>query len=250
MNEKDRLFATEPFPPGSFVFDDRVVRVFPDMINRSVPGYGLMLQMIGLMARRYAQDDRRIFDLGCSLGAATLAMHSVVRAANVRFVAVDNSAAMMQQLRTRLEEDQQRAPEGQSDSPIELRHEDICLTEINHASVTVLNLTLQFVDPARRAELLGRIGAGTLPGGILLLTEKIRFEDPAEQDIQTELYHDFKRAQGYSELEIAEKRNALERVLQPDSDAQHRQRLLESGWVQSMRWFQAFNFVSYIAFRP
>ena len=115
-------------------------------------------------------------------------------------------------------------------APVECMQQDVCRVDVSNASMTVLNYTLQFIDPAERLLLLGRIAAGTLPGGVLLLSEKICFEEPAEQAMQTELHHDFKRAQGYSELEIARKRNALERVLQPDTDARHRQRLLEAGW--------------------
>jgi tRNA (cmo5U34)-methyltransferase len=115
--------------------------------------------------------------------------------------------------------------------------------------MTVLNYTLQFIAPQQRLLLLNRIAAGTKPDGVLLLSEKICFEQAVEQELQTELHHDFKRAQGYSELEIARKRNALERVLQPDTDAMHRRRLMEAGWRHVVCCFQAFNFVTYLALR-
>ena len=242
MSDKDRLFEDSPFTVGDFQFDDRVVRVFPDMINRSVPGYALLIPMIGMLARRYAQPDSHIYDLGCSLGAAVLAMRSAVQQNGVRFVAVDNSAAMMARL------EQELAAE-EAVSPIELRLEDLDQTSIENASVTVLNLTLQFLEPRHRQRLLTTIARGTRPGGIVLLTEKIRFSDPAEQALQTDWYHDFKRAQGYSILEIASKRDALERVLQPDTNHRHLARLRAAGWQTAVRWFQAFNFVSYLAIR-
>ncbi len=90
MSEKDRLYELSPTEAGDFVFDERVVRVFPDMIRRSVPGYGTIVPMIGMLARRYAQPGTRLYDLGCSLGAATLAMRAAVRAPGVEIVAVDN----------------------------------------------------------------------------------------------------------------------------------------------------------------
>lgn len=242
MSDTDRLFENSPFAAGDFRFDDRVAGVFPDMITRSVPGYALVVAMIGVLARRYAQPHSSIYDLGCSLGAATLAMRGAVDQAGVRYIAVDNSAAMM----TRLERTLAAAEPG---PPVALRQEDICHTVIEDASVTVLNLTLQFVAPDRRRELLAAVAAGTRPGGILVLTEKICFDDPLEQSLQTEWYHDFKRAQGYSELEIAAKRSALERVLQPDTHQQHVARLQAAGWTTVTRWFQAFNFVSYLAIR-
>ena len=115
--------------------------------------------------------------------------------------------------------------------------------------MVVLNFTLQFVAPAKRLELLRGIAAGLKPGGVLLLSEKIRFGDPDEQDLQTAWHHDFKRAQGYSDLEIARKRDALENVMKPDLMAQHRERLLQAGFSRVYQWFQGFNFVSMIAFR-
>ena len=241
MNHKDQLFEGSPFTVGDFQFDERVAGVFPDMINRSVPGYAWLIPMIGLLARRYAQAGSHIYDLGCSLGAATFAMCHAVNQAGVRFVAVDNSVAMVVRLRQLLAVNQTL--------PIELRQEDICQTPIEDASVTVLNLTLQFVQPRQRQRLLTTIARGTRPGGVVLLTEKIRFNNPVEQSMQTDWHHDFKRAQGYSELEIASKRNALERVLQPDTHQQHLARLRAAGWGKAARWFQAFNFVSYLAVR-
>ena len=246
MSEKDMLFQGLPDHTGDFakdfVFDEQVVRVFPDMIRRSVPGYGLVLHMSGLVARRYVQANSNVYDLGCSLGATTLAMRQAVSAPGVRFIAVDSSPEMIGQCRGRL------GPED-GQAPVQCIQEDVCRLDISNSSMTVLNYTLQFIEPQQRLSLLSRITAGTRPGGVLLLSEKICFEQPVEQELQTELHHDFKRAQGYSELEIARKRNALERVLQPDTDATHRRRLLQAGWRNVVCCFQAFNFVTYLALR-
>jgi len=244
MSARDKLFDSLVEEVHDFVFDERVVRVFPDMINRSVPGYGLIVPMIGLLARRYARDNSTLYDLGCSLGAAALAMSQAVRARNSRIVAVDNSPAMIARLRETL-----AATNLSGSVPIEPVCEDLQQTCIHGASVVVLNFTLQFVGRDARLPLLRKIAKGMLPGGILLLSEKIRFETEREQELQTEWHHDFKRAQGYSELEIAGKRDALENVMKPDSLQQHRERLLEAGFSGVYSWFQAFNFCSLVAFR-
>jgi tRNA (cmo5U34)-methyltransferase len=244
MSVKDRLFESPAGAVQDFVFDERVVRVFPDMINRSVPGYGLVVPMIGLLARRYARDHSTLYDLGCSLGGAALAMSQAVRAGDCRIVAVDNSPAMIAGLRERL------AAAGSSPAvPIDAVCADLEKTASDNASVVVLNFTLQFVSPGERPRLLRRIANGLLPGGILVLSEKIRFESEQEQALQTEWHHDFKRAQGYSELEIARKRDALENVMKPDSLARHSERLLQAGFNGVYPWFQAFNFISLVAFR-
>jgi tRNA (cmo5U34)-methyltransferase len=244
MSARDRLFDSLVEEVQDFVFDERVVRVFPDMINRSVPGYGLIVPMIGLLARRYARDNSTLYDLGCSLGAAAVAMSQAVRAENTRIVAVDNSPAMISRLSEMLEAGQEPGR-----VPIHPVCEDLQDTRIEDASVVVLNFTLQFVSPGARLPLLQRIAHGMLPGGVLLLSEKVCFDSDQEQVLQTAWHHDFKRAQGYSDLEISRKRDALENVMKPDSLSQHHERLLEAGFSSVHPWFQAFSFCSLLAFR-
>jgi len=241
---KDDLYETTITEPGDFVFDERVVNVFPDMINRSVPGYGLIVPMIAMLARRYAQAGTRLYDLGCSLGAVTLAMRAAVRVPDAHLVAVDASPGMIEGLQHRL----QRSAEPEAPL-VETRLEDLLDTAIEQASVVVLNFTLQFIHPQRRGELMHRIARGLVPGGILVLSEKVCFEDAGEQRALNEWHHEFKRGQGYSDLEIARKRDALENVMIPESVSEHRIRLAEAGFVHTVQWFQGFNFVSMVAFR-
>jgi len=243
MNDKlDRLFAESRATISGFRFDERVVRVFPDMIARSVPGYELVVPMIGMLARRFAQPGSKIYDLGCSLGATSLAMAYAVRAEGAKIIAVDNSEAMVTHCR-------QRVAEQDVAVPVEVKLENILDTNIENASVVVLNFTLQFLDRDQRQGLINRIAAGMRTGGALVISEKICFEDDREQRDQTAWHHDFKRTQGYSELEIAQKRNALEDVLQPDTEARHIERLQQAGLHDPRRWFQCFSFASYIARR-
>ena len=244
MSGRDRLYDSPLDDARDFVFDERVVRVFPDMIDRSVPGYALIVPMLGLLARRYAQDDSTLYDLGCSLGAVALAMSQAVQARNARIVAVDNSAAMIARLQETL-----GAAESNRAVPIQPVCEDVRNTVVEDASVVALNFTLQFVPSGYRLALLRNIAAGLRPGGVLLLSEKVRFEQQPEQSLQTAWHHDFKRAQGYSELEISRKRDALENVLVPDSLPEHRDRLSDAGFSAVYPWFQAFNFISLVAFR-
>jgi len=241
-DEQDRLFAGSRATTTGFQFDEKVVRVFPDMISRSVPGYELIVPMIGMLARRYAQPDSNIYDLGCSLGASSLAMALAVTARGTEIIAVDNSEAMVSKCR-------QYVTESAADVPVEVRLENILDTHIENASVVVLNFTLQFLDRGQRAGLVKRIATGMRDGGVLVVSEKICFEDEREQRDQTEWHHDFKRSQGYSDLEIAQKRNALEDVLQPDTEARHIERLKQAGLINPRRWFQCFSFASYIAFK-
>ncbi|SFR52415.1 tRNA (cmo5U34)-methyltransferase [Marinobacter daqiaonensis] len=240
--EADRLFAREQ-PRQDFRFDASVARVFPDMIRRSVPGYTTIIPMIEVITEQYAQPGSHCYDLGCSLGASTLAMRHGLPESGCTLVGVDNSEAMIERCRHHIALDDHPLP-------VELRCEDILETTIQDASVTTLNFTLQFVPPAQRPELLARIAGATRPGGVLILSEKIRFERPQEQEVQTRLHHEFKRANGYSDLEISQKRSALEQVLIPETLSGHRERLEEAGFRDVMVWYQCFNFVSMLAFKP
>ncbi len=237
----DNLFATER-EPGDFRFDAAVARVFPDMIRRSVPGYTTIIPMIEVITEQYVQAGSNCYDLGCSLGASTLAMRHGISHRDCSLTGVDNSEAMIERCQHYIALDDHPLP-------VTLRCEDILETEMSDASVTTLNFTLQFIPPEQRSALLTRIARATRPGGVLILSEKIRFESAQEQDIQTRLHHEFKRANGYSDLEISQKRSAIERVLIPETLASHRERLQAAGFEQVLVWYQCFNFVSMLAIK-
>ncbi len=239
---KDRIFADTKLP-GDFVFDEKVASVFEDMINRSVPGYSTIIAMIGVLAEKYCQEQSRIYDLGCSLGGATLAAVDRVECQDFVAIAIDNSAAMINRLQTKLESLPRFA------SKIECRCEDLLNSEITDASVVVLNFTLQFIPLAQRASLLGKIYAGMKPGGVLIISEKIIFPDEKLNQLFIEMYHSFKENMGYSKLEISQKRAALEKVLLPETLDVHRDRLQKIGFQSVDVWFQCFNFASIIAFK-
>ena len=148
MNRPDKIYSTPLNEIVDFKFDEKVADVFPDMLNRSVPGYGLMIANIGILAGRYAQDHSRCYDLGCSLGAATLSMRQQITAEDCRIVAVDNSEAMVERGRELI------AADTTSAVPVEMLCADILDIDIEEASVVVLNLTLQFIPVELRAGLL------------------------------------------------------------------------------------------------
>lgn len=236
---KDQIYLHEQ-PSTDFVFDEKVAAVFSDMISRSVPGYATIISLIGTLAERYAQPDSRCYDLGCSLGAATLAMRHHLEGRGCRLVAVDNSPAMIERCREAVVRDSATAP-------VDILCADIADVAIENASVVVLNFTLQFIPLERRAALLERIHAGLLPGGLLVLSEKIAFEDPALDALFIDMHHRFKMRHGYSGLEISRKRAALEKVLLPETIAGHEKRLAQAGFASFDVWFQCFNFASMVA---
>ncbi len=242
MKEKDLIYLNPVNQTSPFKFDDTVAKVFPDMIIRSVPGYSTIISAIGLLAAKFVQPASVCYDLGCSLGAATFSMRHHIVENDCKIIAVDNSKAMLQRCQELIFQDS-------SSINVELIESDIRDINIENASVVVINFTLQFIPINDRQSLINKIYQGLLPGGILILSEKLAFTDPAQQSLQTEMHHLFKKANGYSELEISRKRTALENILIPETLEQHQQRLLASGFNSAEVWFQYFNFASFLALK-
>lgn len=238
----DTIYANPLADVSRFAFDQRVVDVFPDMIKRSVPGYATIINMIGTLAERYAQSGSNCYDLGCSLGAASLAMRHKINATDCKIIGVDNSSAMLKRCQQVMEADT-------GDIPVELIEAQIQGVAIDNASVVVLNFTLQFIPVEERLDVLKNIWQGLRPGGVLILSEKLAFEDASHEQLMIDLHHNFKRANGYSDLEIAQKRSAIENYLIPETLAVHRRRLRDAGFHSVDIWFQCFNFASIIALK-
>ena len=242
--EPDRLFSAPLERVPDFAFNEDVVRVFPDMIKRSVPGYPTIVENIGVLAAQFARPDTLLYDLGSSLGAVTQALRRHVRTDGCRVLAVDNSAAMVERCAEYLKAQDAMYQEL---LPVEVIEADITALHLQPASVVAMNFTLQFIEPGARLALLGKIRQALVPGGALILSEKLRFGDAEEHALLTDLHIAFKRANGYSELEIAQKRSAIENVMKPDSLEEHRARLKAAGFSKVVPWFQCLNFASLIA---
>ncbi len=239
---KDIIFSQPHETLNAFQFDESVVAVFPDMIERSVPGYKTILTGIGELAETFAQANSTIYDLGCSLGAATLTMRRKINQPGCRIKGVDTSSAMIQRANEMIQA-------YHSDIPVELICGDMTELPIKNASMVVINFTLQFISPEQRQALINKVYQGLKPGGILVVSEKIHFEDPKTQTAIEHLHIQFKRANGYSELEISQKRASLEDVLISDTEQTHINRFKEAGFKTANIWFQAYNFVSFLAIK-
>ncbi len=221
-----------------FTFDKSVVDVFDDMVRRSVPGYQSMIEMIGLLVKTYGQDNTNYYDLGASTGATSLAIGVNNPYTNNKIIAVDNSIDMVERCRQNLTNKINYA---------EIVCDDINNIDINNASVVILNLTLQFIKPNDRQSLINKIYQGLNPSGALIVSEKIHFNNDKKQQQMTNLHLDFKRANGYSELEISAKRQSIENVLITDDKKTHFNRFDQAGFSSSICHFQCLNFASFLA---
>jgi len=240
--KKDNIYQHAQAQVADFSFDKKVANVFPDMIQRSVPGYAHIISMIGLLSGKYAQADSNLYDLGCSLGAVTAAMRHNVKQTGCKVIAVDNSQAMLDKCKITINSEE-------SILPVDFVLADISTIELKNASVVVLNFTLQFIPIEQRKTLLNNIYHAMPKGGVLIISEKLDFIDQALNELMIENHHQFKRANGYSDLEIAQKRSAIENVLIPETWQIHESRLQEIGFAHPHIWFQSLNFCSYMAIK-
>lgn len=239
---EDKIYSSPIRNIEDFTFDQTVSEAFDDMIDRSVPGYRTLIANMGPIASHFLRAGTNCYDLGCSHGAAALSVYHHCHDLAVNIYAIDNSAAMTRRCETLIKH-------ARANKKIMVRQNDICDVSINNASVVILNLTLQFLPIQKRQALLENIYRGLVSGGVCILTEKIIFKDAWHEDLYQQLHTRFKSANKYSQLEISQKRKALENVLIRESLQTHQQRLTEIGFSHSLVWFQCINFVSILAIK-
>ncbi len=237
---KDRIFAGKKDKAEPFKFNREVARVFDDMLNRSVPLYGESIRRQAEIASDYYQPGSRIYDLGCSNGNLGLLILDQMKDREFSMIGVDSAMPMIEKYAGRLK--------GKHDqNSVHLVCGFLEDVRIEKASVVLINLTLQFINPQKRESVLAAIFNGLNPGGILLLTEKTVHSQEELNDLEIRFYKKFKLENGYSELEISQKREALEKVLFPDTLETHKKRLMQAGFETIDIWLKWFNFASFIA---
>lgn len=242
MKKKDTLYQNPRKRVAPFEFNQAVVDVFDDMIHRSVPFYREILNRLSQLAAFFYQDATRIYDLGCSNGNFGLQFLNEMGKRPFEMIAVDNSAPMIEAYREKIE----NRPHGEM---IRLIFDDIGNVTINNASVVVINLTLQFLPVAGRDDLIKRIHDALAPGGALLITEKVVHETAMLTRLQQDFYYRYKKENGYSNLEISQKRDALENFLIPETIETHFRRFREAGFTAIDLFQKWFNFSSFICLK-
>lgn len=237
---KDEVFRDEIEKASDFKFGENVAKVFDDMVNRSVPYYGEIQRMMAELAADHAKEGSDVYDLGCSTGTTMIGMNTMVNQ-DIRFVGIDDSQEMLDKCKSKLME------LGFS-RPYELRCTDLGQgIGIKNASVVVLCLTLQFVRPIYREQVLKNIYDGLNPGGVLILVEKILAEESNFNRDFINYYYNYKRRNQYSEMEISQKREALENVLVPYKLSENITLLRDKGFNHCEVFFKWYNFAGIIA---
>lgn len=238
---KDKVFSKAQQNIAPFTFSKEVATVFDDMVNRSIPFYREIHSLIVDLVTRYYDDNGVVFDFGCSTGTTILLLehHLLELDRKIKFVGVDTSAPMLEIASIKCSEVRE----------VTFLNEDMTQVDLKGAQVVILNYTLQFLKVDKRKAFLEKIYQALPSGGILILSEKIRSPLGTMEDCITDLYYDFKRRQGYSELEISQKREALENVLITLSPNEQLEMLKAAGFKQSEMLFRWYNFASYLGIK-
>ena len=238
--QRDEVYREPRSQVADFKFDRSVAGVFDDMVTRSVPFYGEMQRMVVEMARDFAVPGTNVYDLGCSTGTTFANLHPHLDP-SIRFVGIDNAVDMLEQCRAKF-------VAQHVDRPYELLTRDLNEgVTIENASLVTLVLTLQFVRPLKRERLMGDIHRGLNPQGCLILVEKVLAEESLFNRLFINYYYDLKRREGYSDTEIAQKREALENVLIPYKLLENRELLLNTGFRAVDVFFKWYNFCGIVA---
>lgn len=245
MPTQDKIFAQEIQAIADFDFGEKTAEVFDDMLDRSIPQYRELQRMIGELAAEFAADGSAIYDLGCSTGMTLQTVADAIRPSgkNVSLFGVDYSQPMLERAKERFG---RIAEHGKSIFiEADLNNE----FAFSNASVVILNLTLQFVRPLNRDRLIRSIADGLRDNGCLILVEKVVCQDASLNRLFIKLYYDMKRRNGYSETEIAQKREALENVLIPYRIEENIELLKRNGFAEADTFFKWHNFAGMIALK-
>ena len=232
---KDEVF-TKPITK-QFEFDADVAAVFDDMLQRSVPFYNEVLQLTSRFACAYTKESGRIYDLGCSTASQLLDIERRLEVP-AELIGIDNAEAMLEQAHKKIEA---------FGSKVKALSGDILTYPYEEADVMLSNYTLQFIRPLERDKLVAKICGALKEGGAFIFSEKVISEDKRLNKELIECYYDYKKAQGYSAYEIAQKREALENVLVPYTADENIAMCRSSGFKHCEMLFRWANFATFIA---
>jgi tRNA (cmo5U34)-methyltransferase len=236
----DQVFRDEITKVSDFKFGTTVVNVFDDMVSRSVPYYNEMQRMLAEISADHVKEGTFVYDLGCSTGTTLIGLDQLIPS-DIRFIGIDESQEMLDKCDLKLKEAGFVRPYDLVAGDL---HQQLPIT---NGSVVILCLTLQFVRPLYRERLLKNIYDGLNPGGVLLLVEKVLAESSIFNRDFIKYYYNYKRRNHYSELEISQKREALENVLIPYKLSENMLLLKEAGFAECEIFFKWYNFSGMIA---
>ena len=247
VKNRDQIYRAEQRQLNKFVFDENVAAVFHDMISRSVPGYSQILQLLPSLVKQFQHVKGDYYDLGCSLGAGMLALAEGISETSDKhkrnIIGIDSSTAMLSEAKSIF------SKTDLSNYNFQFRTADINDTEVSNAAIVLMNFTLQFIALDKRNSLIQSLYNNLVDGGGLIISEKIKFDDALTDKTLIDIHHQYKASQGYSQLEISQKRDAIENVLIPETLDTHIDRLTSAGFKVVTPWIQNLQFISILAIK-
>ena len=239
---KDEIFSEGEFSSGSFKFNEGVANVFDDMAVRCIPNYKEVIHLTAQAAQNFVPDNGNIYDLGCSTGSTLIYMSKFLTKKNVKMTGYDPAEAMLKKAKDKADiftySHEINFKKGISED-----------ADISKANLVIMNYTLQFIGKAKRSEVISRVHQNLQQDGIFLLSEKLREPNKNIENFNTKTYESFKAGNGYSYLEIANKRQALENILVPQSTDDNIEMLKTAGFSRVDILSKWLNFATFIAFK-
>jgi len=239
--KKDQIYKEKLAEIKKFAFNEKVAAVFDDMVNRSIPFYQEIHHLILDIAQKFYKPNFKIYDLGCSTGNTILAIYQHLDGKEASFIGIDNSESMLKICDEKLN--------SHGVKVFDLLNENLEEINFENADMFIMNYTLQFIPTTKRAALLKKIYQSLNKGGVFILSEKIKSANITTNNLMTDLYYDFKRRNDYSELEIAQKRQALEDVLIPLTPEKQLALMQKSGFKKVDILFKWYNFACFIGIK-
>lgn len=239
---KDKLFNQSPKNIQPFVFDKKVSEVFDDMLDRSIPFYHQLTEAMGKILSSFIIPEGKIYDLGSSTGALLCHLSNILPERAADMAGIDNSKPMIEKAR-------EKARQFRTSKSVQFINEDIENYNFDNCAVFIANFTLQFINQEKRASMVEKLYDALQPGGLLIISEKVCFDDKVVDENFIDIYYNFKKARGYSDLEISNKREALENVLVPETIEKHIGRLHNAGFSNVDTFFQWFNFAGFLGIK-
>jgi len=232
---KDQVF-NKPIEK-QFEFDEEVASVFDDMLNRSVPFYKENLNLQIEILHNFLNENDKVIDLGSSTGTFLIELS---KRKKLKLIGLDSSKAMINRSVNKA-----RA----FGADVEFINGDFMEYDLHGAKAIIANYTVQFIRPLKREKLISKIYNSLEKDGVFLMSEKLITENKKLNKIMIDIYYDYKKKMGYSEFEIAQKREALENVLIPYTMQENIEMLKNAGFKDIEVIFRWNNFASFIAFK-
>jgi tRNA (cmo5U34)-methyltransferase len=227
----------------SFCFDKKVVNVFDDMLNRSIPFYKETLRLSASFLLKNIKNNAIVYDIGSSTGEfvnVLCNMNEINSKFNLQITAIDSSKSMI---------DKSKQKFSKLGFNVEFINGDITSYNLKVCNGIVMNYTLQFIPIKDRNKVIENIFNSLQKGGVFIFSEKVVHNNDSLSKDYVKEYYNFKNNNGYSDKEILNKQKSLQNILTPLTYEQNKKMLVDVGFKNIDCLFKWVNFATFIAIK-